>query len=532
MLLFGIVILLVLAAGAIAILARRRPEIGSTWIIASGAGMLAWLIMAGSPFRFFQEISLSGWLPFTSQALELKFQIEKVSWPYALSVLALNVAVLLTSSARIHVKNESYLWAGSLLLSAIGLMACSAISPLSLILIWTLLDISELGFILFIRAVRKMESAGLASFTWRVFGTLILAGVTIVAAKGGLLQDFKDIQAAFFPAIFFAVILRLGIFPLHPGISRYSPINRSAGNVINLIAPASALVLLGRLPAEKSPNSLLQLFFTFFLFYAIFMAYKWATSTSELNGRPFWIFCGAMLAILTVGNGNSQLSPVWGTIVLIGGGSLFLASPRNKWILVLLMFIFFGISGIPGSPTITAWNGLIQGSPIIEIPLIFVTIIGLFYGFIKFSQMSEGSFSNVDRWVKVVFPAGLGIMILTQWIIFIRGLPTSLSFDYWWCGIIVLILTLLILLWQLKKLPAFFYRALDRIKLPKGVETERILDTFFSFGWMSRIYDFLFRFIQKVVTLITSVLEGEGGILWAILLLALLISYLQIGLQP
>jgi hypothetical protein len=73
---------------------------------------------------------------------------------------------------------------------------------------------------------------------------------------------------------------------------------------------------------------------------------------------------------------------------------------------------------------------------------------------------------------------------------------------------------------------------LDRIKFPKLGETERILDTFFSFGWMTRIYDFLFGFIQKIVTLITGVLEGEGGILWAILLLVLLISYFQLGLQP
>ncbi len=196
------------------------------------------------------------------------------------------------------------------------------------------------------------------------------------------------------------------------------------------------------------------------------------------------------------------------------------------------MIVFFGISGIPGSPTMTAWNGLVQGSSIIELSMIFIITIGLFYGFIKFSQMSEGSFTNVDRWVKVVFPAGLGILILTQWVIFIRGLPTSLSFEYWWCGITVLILTMLLLLWRLKKLPAFVYRALNRIKFPKVVETERILDTFFGFGWITKIYDFLFGFIQKIVTLITNVLEGEGGILWAILLLALLISYFQFGLQP
>jgi hypothetical protein len=49
---------------------------------------------------------------------------------------------------------------------------------------------------------------------------------------------------------------------------------------------------------------------------------------------------------------------------------------------------------------------------------------------------------------------------------------------------------------------------------------------------MTRINDFLFGFIQRIVTLITSVLEGEGGILWAIVLLVLMISYFQLGLQP
>jgi len=532
MLLLGIVLLMVLAAGVIAILARKRTEIGSTWIIAAGAGMLAWLVLAGSPMRFFQEISLTGWLPFSSQALELKFQVDRVTWPYAFSVIALNLAVLLTSSARIHVKNESYLWAGSLLLSAIGIMACSAVSPISLILIWTLLDIAELGFILFIRADRRIEPAGLASFTWRVFGTLILAGVIIVAGESGLLIDFQDLPDKFLWAIFIAVILRLGIFPLHPGISRSSPVNRSAGNVIILIAPASALVLLGRLQVETPAISSPQILILFSLLYTSYIAFKWADSTGELNGRPFWIFSASILSIFSVINGNPQFSPVWGIIALIGGGSLFLAAPRNKWISILLMIVFFGISGIPGSPSMTAWKGLIEGASFLEIPLFFVITTALFYGYVKLSQTSEGSFSGVDRWVKVVFPAGIIILILTQWIIFIRGLPATLSFEYWWCGVIVIIFTILLFLWRMKKLPQIFYRGNTEFNNSRTKDFEKNLDTVFGFGWFFKTTNILFRFVQKMVAFITDILEGEGGILWAILLLTLLISYFQLGFQP
>jgi hypothetical protein len=42
----------------------------------------------------------------------------------------------------------------------------------------------------------------------------------------------------------------------------------------------------------------------------------------------------------------------------------------------------------------------------------------------------------------------------------------------------------------------------------------------------------IFNFIQRILDIVSGVLEGQGGILWAILLLALLISYFQFGVNP
>jgi hypothetical protein len=533
MLLFGIVLVMILAAGIITILARRRPGIGSTWMIAAGVSLLAWLVLAGSPTRLFPEVSFSALLPEQSRFLDFTFRLDRDAWQYSFAIIALNVAVLFTSSARIHVRNESFIWAGSLILSAFGVLACSSLSPLSLILVWTLLDIAELGFILLIRADRRIEPSSLASFTWRVLGTLIFAGVFILAGTGGQLPSFKELTPIYFPAILLAVILRLGVFPLHPQVSRFTPVNRSAGNVINLIAPAGALAFLGRLKGVYPYGSIwISLGIAFVFFYMLYAAIKWSGAAGELNGRPFWVVTLAVFALVCVLNGQSQYAPGWGMILLLGGGGLFLASPRNKWISILLMVIFFGISGIPGSPSMSVWNGILTNMPFLVIPLFMLAAAILFFGYLKFTQVQEGDFTGVDRWVKIIYPLGLAILIISQWVIFIRNLPSSFTFIYWWCGVIVVVLALLIFLWKQRILPKTVAQKLTRIALPRKINLEAWMDTIFGMGWFTKAAGLAFGLVQWVMNLIAGVLEGEGGILWAILLLALLISYFQFGIKP
>ncbi len=533
MLLFGIILGLIIAAAVIAILSRRQPGIGYTWMIAAAISLLAWLLLAGSPTRLFPEVDLRGWIPDENGSLAVIFRLDRVGWQYAFAIIALNVAVLFTSSARIHVRNESYLWAGTLILSAIALLACAALSPVSLILAWTLLDFSELGLILFNRSVRKIETSSLASFTWRVFGTLIFAGVFILAGAEGEMPSFKELSPVYFPAITLAVILRLGVFPLRHRLDLESPIDRSAGNVITLMAPATALVFLGRLKGEYNFSNLtISLLLAFMILYMLYAAFKWISAAGELNGRSFWVISTSVFGLACMLHGQSQSSTAWGMILLLGGGGIFLASPRNKWVSILLMGIFFGISGIPGSPSMSAWNGIIQGSLFISIPVFMLAAAFLFSGYLKFSQIPEGNFSGVDSWVKVVFPSGLGILIVSQWVIFIRNLPGSFTFAYWWCGVTVFILSLLIFLWQNHLLPISITIRFQWLSSVGKTNIASRLDTFFGMNWLSKATKLVFNFIQRILNLVSGVLEGQGGILWAILLLALLISYFQFGVNP
>ncbi len=60
--------------------------------------------------------------------------------------------------------------------------------------------------------------------------------------------------------------------------------------------------------------------------------------------------------------------------------------------------------------------------------------------------------------------------------------------------------------------------------------TRRVVDQarqFFSLDWLYRSIWILYQLLRRLIDWITAILEGDGGILWAMLLLALLLSLLS-----
>jgi hypothetical protein len=73
----------------------------------------------------------------------------------------------------------------------------------------------------------------------------------------------------------------------------------------------------------------------------------------------------------------------------------------------------------------------------------------------------------------------------------------------------------------------------DRRRIMLSEEVFSALDYVFSLGWFYRLMEQVFADIRKAVAFINTILEGQGGILWAILLLTLLLSLVaQIGANP
>jgi hypothetical protein len=57
----------------------------------------------------------------------------------------------------------------------------------------------------------------------------------------------------------------------------------------------------------------------------------------------------------------------------------------------------------------------------------------------------------------------------------------------------------------------------------------RPMMAFLRFEWLNGIWKWVSLIIAEVFSFITQLLEGEGGVIWAIVLMALLISILGAG---
>jgi hypothetical protein len=65
----------------------------------------------------------------------------------------------------------------------------------------------------------------------------------------------------------------------------------------------------------------------------------------------------------------------------------------------------------------------------------------------------------------------------------------------------------------------------------RGLRAPALIRDFFrnvlSFGWFYTILRWFYRQLGSAINFISTILEGEGGILWALLLVTLLIAFLS-----
>ena len=55
------------------------------------------------------------------------------------------------------------------------------------------------------------------------------------------------------------------------------------------------------------------------------------------------------------------------------------------------------------------------------------------------------------------------------------------------------------------------------------------LSKVFSLGWVFNLAGFIYNIFRNLVNMITTLLEGDGGFLWVLLLLTLLITLITSG---
>jgi hypothetical protein len=225
----------------------------------------------------------------------------------------------------------------------------------------------------------------------------------------------------------------------------------------------------------------------------------------------------AGLAFAAAVRGLPGASFAWGVSLILAGGLLFLVSARHRALIPILLVGFFSLTTLPFTPT---WEGglLFAGPNSLWMVMFLIGLVLLLMGYLRHALRPGPGLEGVERWVWLIYPFGLALLPVSHFMIGILGrLDTSpVSIGRLVPGLLSLaLLALGIYAWQ------------NTPDLPRPVKDG--LKSVFSVQWIYRGVTEIYLGISRFIGFITAVFEGEGGVLWALLLLTLLMALILQG---
>jgi len=507
-------LLLFITALALMALRATQSNARAAWLAAVGGATLAlvsvfaWL--AKMPF----ELALPAWQPRALFVNPILFSADNFSFPLAVSVVALTLTVLLTAVARPAFTN-SYAWAGALALGGLGLLAVAADNPLTLLLIWGALDLTELAIQLrFVDEPANNEKVATA-FATRAFGIALLLWANIISVAQQSAFDFQSIAPSAGLYLVAAAGLRLGVLPLHLPYSAESTLRRGFGTSLRLISAASSLALLAHIPAGSLSSAFTPLMLALAVIAALYGGWMWLRAPDELTGRPYWIIGLASLSMISALSGNPLGAAAWGCALVLVGGALFLSSVQQVWLNRALLVGAWSLSSLPFSLTASAWIGSLGFS----IPFVIAAQALLIAGFVRHALRPAGrdSLDDQPRWMRSVYLLGIVSLIVFQLLLGLMGWDGARQIGAWLQSLLTALLAFG-LVW-----------ATPRLRVFNPIRARWVSPTASGVNNMYRGLWTIYRAFERFSQIVILTLEGEGGIIWTFLFLVLFISALTAG---
>jgi hypothetical protein len=509
------VLLLLLFALVLLTLRIVQPKFSYFWLIAALGALSAWPVQLISRVVIPAQINLSVWQAGDYFSSSPGLLLDEISWPFALGLVSLVLAVILTDVAR-AAEADWLAWASSLTITALGLVAVLAGNPLTLMLAWAALDLVEVLILLSETLKSSIREQIIIAYATRIAGITFLLIATISSSASGLPLSFEAIPTAASLYLLLAAGLRLGVLPIHLPLFEALSLRRGLGTLLNLVPAATSLMLLARTATIGAEPVLAPYLLALAGLAGLYAGLSWLTAADELDGRPFWILGLASLAFASAIRSQPAATLAWGITTLLSGGLIFLLSARHRLLYLVAGLGFLGILGLPYLPS---WQtaGLYR-PPFNFLLVIFMITQAMFAaGYLRHLVRPGDRLAGVERWVWVIYPWGLVILplthiLLTIWRLRQPGAELPNLATSWPSLLIVMIIA--------------GFGLLYRRGFQVPIRLTQVFQRTLSLHWLYRFVWRLYRLGARFVAFINLILEGEGGILWTLLLLVILLSLL------
>jgi hypothetical protein len=225
---------------------------------------------------------------------------------------------------------------------------------------------------------------------------------------------------------------------------------------------------------------------------------------------------GSLAVLATLGE-NQIGSAAFGLALVLLGALVFLYSHATPVARLLVLLVLFTALGLPFTLTASTWM-LSSNIPWWLWPLPISAHVLLIAGFARLVLMNKPALPNEESWQGFIYPSALGLLTLISIMLGVWGWAGALKLGAWWLGLIITTLTAG-LIWLRARLKLLAEGQAEAA--PVRGQPLVTLEQLNAGSWA------LYHGLRRVSDLTVQIFEGEGGILWTLLLLVLLITLVQ-----
>jgi hypothetical protein len=512
------ILLLVVGSGVLWLLRGQKTRVLWSWT--TGMTLLVWGTVLALRLALPGVTRLSVWQPEALFASTLELQLDTISWAFIMAGITLVLSTVLAAPALIGGVTESAR-AFILTYAAMTIAAMLAGNLLTVVMLWSLIDLVALFFILQIGRGLQWLSGLTTRLTLDVISILLVACAALVTGEQQSPPMYEiDVQTAIAATLLcFAVLLRLGLVPLQFSTIHAEGLRRGVGTLMRFFPPAMALLVLARLLEGGVPGAVIPWLQVAGMIGVILGGLRWALEADEATTRYFFILTlsgvGVLAASLSEDNGDLTLTATAALLVLVGG-LISLAdfySPAHR-----VWFILGGafLTGLPMTPGYAIAKAIAEGfmgtGPIAYALLAGIGMVLLAAGMFRRAFVPYRDWPTGEGLARMAYGISLTLPVLVG-----IGLGIHLSprfqISTMWVVLPVLLIAALTAL-GLRRFPG---KILDRwSRLVSWLDPAPVY----------RLIGWVYRGSMRWVRGVRSILEGEGAMLWLlVVILALAVFF-------
>lgn len=524
---------LLAAALFVFLINRGHPNIGAAWFAAMFAGLFVWGWTVSLYFRPDVQIpSISDSVPgileeagvFLDDTSEL-FVLDGISYPYMLAISSLLVILLMTAPSYMEPESAPRIWFFYLLIEAIGYLSVSANNVKYIIYGWVVFDGLDLVTQYLQVRPEQIRKGFLIAIGVRFAGTLLAAASLALsdAELGNTPGAFISLKAGAY--LLTACALRMGIFPISQPYSEMSKTRVGLGTMLRLVSVLTVMPVLSRIPMGGLRPDLRFVLGVASAFASLAGAVGWLLSENSFTGVSYaaLAICG-MVFNCALSNEQSVMM-MWGVSVVLTCAPLSLYQVHNRVMNFLAFMVVLSFSGLPYTPNAFGWFGLVRSpDPVRNVIFVLIPMLLIAGAVIHILRTEGRKFSELEPWMRSIYPLGFLTAVGTHMFIGMTSFDERFSL-----GVIPA---------SAVAFAGGIFLAVSFIFMPESRKTQnsiawgragmsffwRGMQKIMDMDWLITFSGWLGRFLRWILMAFSSMLENNSGLVWEILILALLIA--------